>query len=159
MKKPTEATKRIASVTDVSRQVGLSRSRFYELMEQGIFPKPLRHPSTNRPYFDEALQAACLQVRKSNCGIDGQPFLFYSRRRNRRGNSTSHTTPTNARQRDPLLVELRSGLEQLGLNSVADDRLQAALEASYPDGHEDQPMRSILMTVFRQLVEKLRDKS
>src|SRR5437016_4078439 len=68
------------SVSDMARMVGLSRARFYQLMKLGVFPCPLRDPSKKRPYFDQKLQETCLEVRRRNCGVNGEPVLFYARR-------------------------------------------------------------------------------
>ena len=63
----------------MARMVGLSRSRFHQLIGT-TFPWPLYSVSTRRPFYDEELQKCCLEVRRRNCGIDGKPVLFYSRR-------------------------------------------------------------------------------
>ena len=68
-------TKAAVTVAEMARMVGLSRSRFYQLIGTS-FPQPARQPGTNRPIYTEALQKICLEVRRRNCGIDGQPVLF-----------------------------------------------------------------------------------
>ena len=72
-------TKSAVSVTEMARMVGLSRSRFYQLIGTA-FPHPERQPGTGRPVYTEELQQVCLEVRRRNCGIDGKPVLFYARR-------------------------------------------------------------------------------
>ena len=59
--------------------VGLVAHRFYQLIGT-TFPWPVYSVSTWRPLYDEKLQELCLEVRRRNCGIDGKPVLFYSRR-------------------------------------------------------------------------------
>ena len=44
------------SVTEMSKDLGLSRARFYQLLNQGIFPKPLYSEETKRPFYDLELQ-------------------------------------------------------------------------------------------------------
>src|SRR4051794_5737079 len=73
-------TKTVVSVTDLARMIGLSRARFYQLVRAGTFPIPDREAATNRPCYGETKQRQCLEVRQRNCGIDGKPVLFYSRR-------------------------------------------------------------------------------
>jgi len=62
----------------MSRLCGLSRARFYQLLADGVFPAPKRNATTHRPYYDPDGQAACLKVKATNCGINGQPILFYN---------------------------------------------------------------------------------
>ena len=72
-------TKSVVSVAGMARMLGLSRARFYQLIGTA-FPQPERHPKPERPVYTEELQQVCLEVRRRNCGIDGKPILFYSRR-------------------------------------------------------------------------------
>jgi hypothetical protein len=52
---------------------------------------------------------------------------------------------------DPVIDELRHGLEQLGLTDIDDPRIrQAAIEA-YPDGYTEVGAATLLMTVFKSL--------
>ena len=71
--------KQAVTITEMARMVGLSRARFYQLIGTA-FPYPVYNASTRRPFFNEALQKVCLDVRRKNCGIDGKPILFYARR-------------------------------------------------------------------------------
>src|SRR5580658_10424153 len=72
----------VVSVTDLARMTGLSRARFYQLVRAGTFPAPDREANTGRPCYGEDKQRLCLEVRRRNCGINGKPVLFYSRRLN-----------------------------------------------------------------------------
>src|ERR1700751_4531911 len=73
-------TKAAVTVAEMARMVGLSRARFYQLMQAGAFPWPVYAVSTRRPIYVQELQEVCLEVRRRNCGIDGKPVLFYARR-------------------------------------------------------------------------------
>src|SRR4051794_10928242 len=97
------------SVGEMARKVGMSRARFYELMAKGVFPQPERQPGTDRPYFTQELQVACLEVRRTNRGIDGQPVLFYSRRTA----PPAQKAPV-ARRQDRQHSELIDALKELG---------------------------------------------
>jgi len=139
--------------------VGLSRGRFYELMRVGIFPKPSRHAKTKRPYFSREQQEQCYQVRRTHQGINGQAVLFYLRqpqisskpKAKRPPASIKRPRPKNASLRDPLIDELRHGLEQLGLAGFTDANIRSALADAHPDGHRNVEMTSLLMTVFHAL--------
>lgn len=87
-------TKSAVSVTEMARMVGLSRARFYQLVRSGTFPAADHDPATRRPYYGEDQQRVCLEVRRRNCGIDGRPVLFYSRRRDAGVKKAKLPTPT-----------------------------------------------------------------
>jgi len=74
-------TKAAVSVTEMARMVGLSRARFYQLVRRGTFPPADKDPVSARPCYFEEKQAQILEARRRNCGVDGVPILFYSRRR------------------------------------------------------------------------------
>ena len=71
-------TKAAVTVSEMARMAGLSRSRFYQLVEAGAFPQPVYCVSTRRPMYEEELQKSCLEVRRRNCGVNGRPILFYA---------------------------------------------------------------------------------
>ena len=73
-------TKFAVSVAEMAKMVGLSRARFYELMEAGVFPRPERHAESGRPFFSEEQQKVVLGVRLRNRGVNGKAVLFYARR-------------------------------------------------------------------------------
>src|SRR5437588_11490898 len=106
-------TKAAVTVAEMARMVGLSRSRFYQLIGTA-FPEPERQPGTGRPIYTEELQRVCLEVRRRNCGIDGKPVLFYARRLGTAPSRPKLPKPKpEAKQGDvPALVE---GLNALGL--------------------------------------------
>lgn len=72
--------KMAVTVADMARMVGLSRARFYQLMKEGVFPAPKMNEAKKRPFYDQEAQKVCLEVRRKNCGVNGQVVLFYARR-------------------------------------------------------------------------------
>jgi hypothetical protein len=78
-----EETKAICTVSELARMCGPSTGRFYQLLRAGIFPPPMRQSETGRPYYTEALQEVCLEVRRRHRGVNGKPVLFYTKRRAR----------------------------------------------------------------------------
>ena len=73
--------KPIISVTEMARNLNLSRARFYQLLEQGIFPQPIYDLRTKRPIYNIELQQSCFQVRETGIGANNQYILFYSPRK------------------------------------------------------------------------------
>lgn len=152
--------KSMASITDVARMVGLSRARFYQLMQQGIFPCPKKDETTKRPYFDHEQQQKCLLIRKTNCGENGKAILFYSKKldqlpvpklpskRKRRADGNGEASKCAG---DPVIDSLRAGLSQLGLAEVTTESVRRALRETHPDGWASKAEPELLMTVFRWL--------
>jgi hypothetical protein len=139
-------TKTAVSVAEMTRMLGLSRARFYQLIGTA-FPYPVYEVSTRRPYYDQEAQELCLEVRRRNCGIDGKPILFYARR-----------TPTTVpRKRPPsvqhLNVELLEGLRALGL-VVTSAQVEAAIKELFPRGTPEPG--EVLRSVFVHLQKKSR---
>ena len=58
--KKLSISKAIVSMTEIAQIVQLSRARFYQLLEQGFFPKPKYDDRSKRPYYNLELQKECL---------------------------------------------------------------------------------------------------
>lgn len=148
----------IVTVVEMARMVGLSRTRFRSLVAEGVFPPPRRNPETNRPFYDNEAQATCLRVRKTNCGINGKPILFYSRRApssplpQRRPPPSDALRKRNAKPPTENSTEaLVEGLRQLGLADVAEGKALEAVRTCFPNGHVGKPQGDVLLAVFRHL--------
>lgn len=115
--------KAVCSVSDMANQVDLSRTRFYELMKEGVFPMPTYCVRTGRPYYPLELQQRCIEIRKTGIGHNGQLMMFYSSRRRR---------PTNRRNiSDSKCEKLADDLSTLHLN-VTPNKVKDAIEILYP---------------------------
>jgi len=152
-----------ATVTQVTKMLNLSRSRFYQLLREGIFPEPSRHPITRRPIYSREQQEQCLEIKRSCCGLNGKLVLFYDHARKpdalrpairaarlqwpRRKRCDSHGPGQNPR--DPLIDELKYGLGQLGLADVDEAKIRNALSDEYPDGWRDVDRGVLMRAIFR----------
>jgi hypothetical protein len=146
------ATKAAVSLTEMAAMVGLSRSRFYQLMGTA-FPWPQYDIVTRRPIFPEEIQQVCLEVRRRNCGIDGRPILFHCRaprpiappqRANTRPRRTATPPSSPAATANTWLVD---ALAALGLN-VNTAQAEAAQRASYPNGTTGIDQGEVIRAVF-----------
>ena len=143
-------TKEVVTVSEMARMLGLSRSRFYQLIGTA-FPHP-KLDKKKRPFYSEELQAVCLEVRRRNCGVDGKPILFYARRL-----GASPTKPKKAKApatANPQHADLLDGVRHLGLASVTAADIAKALKELFPSGVEDQDDGEILRAVFLHLKRK-----
>ncbi len=154
-----QVTKEIVGVSEMARMLGLSRARLYQLMKEGVFPTPTRPEQSGRPFFDRKQQEQCLTVRRTNCGIDGRPILFYAMRSQPSAPpaTTRRTRRHSASQRphrssnDATITELRHGLAQLGVGQATEESIRTALAETYPDGWSSVDSAELLRTVFERL--------
>jgi len=138
--------KAVVSVVEMSEMIDLSKSRFYFLIQSGIFPEPIRHEACKRPVFDLDLQQKCLDIRRTGIGCNGQPVLFNRKRRLR-------TLPKSRPTQQPVSDEQAQMIESLrllGLTANADD-VQAALGELYPNGLAGADQGEVVRKVFLQL--------
>jgi hypothetical protein len=139
-------TKSVVTFTEMAKMLSLSRSRLYQLVASGVFPSPVYDVSTRRPIFTAELQMICLEVRRRNCGINGQVVLFYARGNRTLAKLTSKTKrkPTTEGQHDDLL----DGLRALGLTAVTSEHVAAAVKEAFPQGIKGVDLGQVLRTVF-----------
>ena len=149
--------KQIVSVTEMARLCRLSRARFYQLVSEGIFPKPSRNDQTGRPFFDREQQEQCLQVRRSNTGANRKAVMSCGCRpealpsRPKRKRLPNSKPAKHQTREEPVITELRHGLAQLGMTNVTDKIIREALSTAYPDGHRSVESADLLRSVFGEL--------
>jgi hypothetical protein len=146
------------SVSEMAQMVGLSRARFYQLLSAGVFPPPLRDPTKKRPYFDQKLQERCLEVRRRNCGINGEPVLFYARRQIIALN-TPKAKKTTKKKAEGEYDDLLDSLKALGLVTVTVAQVGDSLNELYPKGTEGVAEAQLIRAVFLHLKRQNRDES
>ena len=141
-----KSRKAVVSVVAMADMLALSKSRFYALIQSGIFPQPVRHESCKRPVFDADLQQKCLEIRQTGIGHNGEPVLFNRKCRK----------PTQAKPRQdhhPVSeehAELIEALKSLGLTAAAEE-VQATVEELFPSGCSGIDRGEVVRRVFLQL--------
>jgi hypothetical protein len=146
----SEQMKAGVSVAEMARLLGLSRSRFYQL-QGSTFPVPVYAIASRRPFFTEAQQQVCLEVRRRNCGIDGKPVLFYARRQHSVPIRTPYRSANNGPRKNPDIAGLLDGLNALGLTTATAARVQEVTTQLFPNGTGDIEQREVLRAVFLYL--------
>lgn len=143
----TNLLRAAVSVTQMARMLGLSRSRFYDLVVKGIFLPPVYSVATRQPFFLREMQETNLRVKAEQQGaLTGEFVLFHERRRppqvERQG---------RARRRNEQASGLVQALRSLGLENVDAAAVERAMRTCYPDGTDGQEHAAVLRTVFRHL--------
>jgi hypothetical protein len=140
--------KAIVTVSEMARMVGLSRARFYQLQKAGVFPAPTYQ--AGRPVYTEDQQGVCLEVRRKNRGVNGQPVLFYARRRPIAPSKRKRRAdPLPARNRD--IAALLDGLNALGLTTATAAQVVEVTKQVFPQGTTGIDQAEVLRVVFLHL--------
>lgn len=144
--------KAVVTVSEMADLCQISRSRFYELMKAGVFPKPVQHPSSSRPLYDMDLIAKCLEIRATGIGLNG-PVLF-----NRKIKKATQPKPKQQRfskekPTDPLTEAVRDVVIGLGLQATA-QAVSNAIAACFPGGTDGHDLGAVSREVFLHLQGK-----
>jgi hypothetical protein len=151
MREQVVSTKAVVTVSEMARMVGLSRARFYELVEAGVFPTPVYCVTTRRPMYVEELQAICLNVRRKNLGVNGKPVLFYARGHRASTPAAKPSQPPVVKPKPTAnLADLIDGLSALGLTTTA-AQVSEAVADLYPAGVNGTERGQVLRAVFLHL--------
>ena len=70
----------VASISEMARLLNLSRSRFYQLIEQGVFIPPILSTDNGRPLYRAEMIIRNLEVRRTGIGANGKEVMFYASR-------------------------------------------------------------------------------
>lgn len=144
-------TKSAVSVTEMARMVGLSRARFYQLVRKGTFPNASQDPLSSRPCYLEDQQRLILDARRRNCGVDGKPILFYSRRSDAGQKKTAIRQPSKgAKAVAEKYTDLIDGLATLNVTTSA-AQIEPILKELFPQGTEGVDPGVIIRTVFLRI--------
>jgi hypothetical protein len=142
--------KAVITVSEMAEMCNLSRARFYELMNKGIFPAPVYLVTNHRPVYDAELQNVCLDVRRRGIGVNGQAVLFYARKKLP---ERTPKTPRNGKPKPPtnsIYVDLLNGLRALGLTPT-DQQVEAAIGELFPAGIDGVDEGELMREVFLHL--------
>lgn len=128
---------RFITLQELCDQLGISKTRYYQLQRKGVFPAPQR--AGNRPVFDQNLTQQCVEVVRSRVGINGEPILFNAKRKQEAVQKRSTTAKA---KHDDLIASLAS----LGL-TVNKETVAAAI-ASLPNAGADLDEPALIKAVF-----------
>lgn len=142
-------TKSAVSVTEMARMVGLSRARFYQLVKKGTFPAADQDSVTSRPCYLEETQRQILDARRRNCGVDGKPILFYSRRRDLGQTKKVVSRPA----KPPMNNQYADLIDQLAQAKVfvTAAEVEPVVKEMFPEGTVGIDPGEIFLAVFKCL--------
>ena len=123
------------NVSKMAELLQLSRSRLYQLIEQGVILKPVYLVANKRPVYTREMALRNLQVKHNNVGINNQVIMFYSARPKMRPAKTKRTTKQSTEQ--PVVssskhTDLIEALEALGLENITASQIDSAILKCFP---------------------------
>lgn len=143
--------KAACSVSQMASMVGLSRARFYELMERGVFAPPVYSVATRRPLYLREMQQVNLDVRREQVGINGEYIIFYEPRQERATPRPSTRRSSRQPGSNSLEQRLVPQLQNLGLSCVTANSVGEAVRSCFPEGVGDEAEAEVLRAIYRLL--------
>ena len=149
----TEIYPEAVSVSQMARLLQLSRSRLYQLIDEGVLLPPVYLLTTRRPIYTQNMIIRNVEVKKTNMGINNQVVIFYSKQfsfpQKRRKLKPQTEPKTNST--DNRYEELIEELSCLGLEDISVSKIDSALSELFPDGTKQVDPDEILRSVCRYL--------
>lgn len=136
--------KPFATVGEMAAMVGLSRSRYNDLVKSGFFLFPLYSIDSRRPFYTAEMQTENLAARESRIGINGEFVMFY---RQRKSTAKKPRKITHQKENHGLIAQR---LKQLGVNATT-AQIEEAIKACFPDGTKNKDEMSIVRALMRHL--------
>jgi hypothetical protein len=143
----------MVNMTTMARLLNLSRSRLYQLTSNNILLMPAYLISTRKPVYTRDMVLRNLQVKMNNCGVNGQPILFYTTRdvphkkRTPKGRTTQPRRDISPSTYEPLLDELTC----LGIEDLTVEQVEKAVSNCFPQGSDNVDPDTLLKTIFCHL--------
>lgn len=136
------------NVSKMAELLQLSRSRLYQLIEQGVLLKPVYLMNNKRPVYTKEIALRNLEAKHSNVGINGEIVMFYSARTTKLKRVAKPVEETKSGNKHTELIE---ALESLGLENISPSKIDSAIHKCFPDGTENISEDEILREVFRHM--------
>jgi len=142
--------KSFLTVSEMCEACQISRSHWYDLVAAGVFPPPVRHPSSKRPMYDRALIEKCLEIRQTGVGANGLPVLW---NRKSKKNSPPKAQRKPVPEKQTAHADLVHDLKALGLVTNA-QAVQEAVCTLYPNGLDGLDPDEVVTRLFQHLYGK-----
>lgn len=148
-----ESERAAISVSEMAAMCGLSRSRFYDLIEAGLFPKPVQDAPMKRPVYVRDLIDKCLEIRRTGVGMDGKIVVFNRMRTQRAAQRKPLSRPPQAVliSQDSPNAGLIAGLKSLGLSDVTESQIGPIVRELFPNGRDGHDLGEVIRAVFLRL--------
>jgi predicted DNA-binding transcriptional regulator AlpA len=140
------------TVSEMAAMCLISRSRWYEMVDAGVFPKPIRLASVKRPVYDRELIAKCLEIRATGIGLSG-PVLFNRRSKKAGQPKAKPLPPVKTEGVDPAIEPIVDAVKALGVTTTP-QAVCDAVAVLYPSGIAGQNQGEVIRKTFLHLQGK-----
>jgi len=145
------------SIPAMCSLMGISRSRYYQLLTDSFILPPIYSLENKRAYFTREMAERNIAVVRNNCGLNGKICLFYNTSRR---TGSSPVKPVKNREQKPKATpdnknpyqDMIEGLTQLGLQDVKPSQVESVVRKLYPEGIQNQDEGEVLKAVYRAIV-------
>ncbi|MDB4778235.1 hypothetical protein OAG68_02140 [bacterium] len=134
----------------MAKMCKVSRSRFYQLVQQGFFPTPDYDSDSGRPFYNEAKQQIAVEVKRSCLGVNGRRIMFYAPRRPTEAQSSRLKAQQHKPRARIAYAELIDSLSSLGINATA-KQVEIAIRELYSSEQPDLDSPTVIKAVFLKL--------
>ena len=138
----------IVSINQLCSLMNISRSRYYQILSEGLIVPPI-YSDSKRPYFTREMALRNLAVKKNNVGVNGKICIFYN------CNSTHISSPKNnykkkehKKKTTDNHTDIIEGLSCLGIDGVSNSQVDEALKKCFPNGTGNVEDGEILRQVY-----------
>jgi hypothetical protein len=140
------------NVSTMAKHLCLSRSRLYQLIDQGVLLKPVYLLNNKRPVYTREMAVRNIEVKNSNVGINSEIIMFYSARTipNKPKKAVKKSTVQKVISPDKH-ADMIDALESLGLENITSSQIDSAIHNCFKNGTENISEDDILTEVFRYL--------
>lgn len=141
----------IVSINQLCSLMGISRSRYYQILSEGLIHPPI-YTKSKRPYFTRELALKNLAVKKNNIGVNGKICIFYHC--NRTSFSSAKNKPVKKEKQNNKYEDLIVGLNSLGLENIKSSQVEESVKKCFPSGTENVDEGEVLRQVYCQIKEQ-----
>ncbi|MCK4887741.1 MAG: hypothetical protein KAS96_10155 [Planctomycetes bacterium] len=136
----------IVTINKLCSLMGISRSRYYQILSEGLILPPIYAPNSKRPYYTREMALRNLQVKRDSLGVNNKICMFYNKTK---PTIISVTKNKKSKIKDEnKYQDLIDGLEALGLSGIKSAQVQEAANKLYPDGTKNVSESEVLKKVF-----------
>ena len=140
------------NVSTMAKFLNLSRSRLYQLTDQGVLLKPVYLLNNKRPVYTREMAVRNMEVKNSNVGINSEIIMFYSARTT--ATKLKKTVKKSTVQKvvsSDKHADMIDAMESLGLEKITSSQIDSAIQKCFKNGTENISEDDILTEIFRHL--------
>ena len=141
----------IISINQLCAFLDISRSRYYQLLDEGILLPPIYSLETKRPYYTRQMAQSNIDVKKNNVGINGKICIFY-RSRSRIISSPARKQTTKKEKKENVVAshieDICEGLISLGIETISPSQVKDVMHKCFPGGTDNVDEGDVLRQVF-----------